>query len=326
MELSKALRDEVRNVIQDEFAHVLKDISFRIEQTYDLLGRVDASVPLSEGRGKIYAEDLNLLTPMVTGYTLTNNSPVAGSIAWVDLHIVYNGVDNTITNGNTAMKYAWWAPATSATVLQTGNTKPNLLPGDVLVFVNNGGVGHLAIGASLPVAVGDNAVDTGAIVANAVTTVGLADNAVTSGQLANGAVTRSAQLGANVVTNTAIADGSVSRAGQLAANVVTGTAIADGSVLRAGQLAANVVSSGKIADGAINRSGILAANTVAAGAVADGAINRSGILGTAVVTSGAVATNAIATAALQDGAVSGTKVANGAVGTTKLNTLQHLFY
>ncbi|MEV5068946.1 hypothetical protein MRBLMI12_000503 [Microbacterium sp. LMI12-1-1.1] len=303
-ELDQKIQSAVERAIGSKFDHVLEDISFRIGQAYELIARVGGGA-----RGTVFAEDLNLPgRHVLTGYTVTPNSPAAGAIAWADLHIVYSGTDYPITNANTNLKYAWWSPTTTPTVLQVSNTKPSLAQGEVLVFMNNGGTPKIMLSdtnSSLPGVVSDGAIDSASILANAVTATQLADGAV-------GAT----QLGANAVTAAKLADGAVVRSGQLtngvvatgalAANAVDATKLADGAVTRSGQLAANVVTSGKVADGAINRTGILAANTVTATAVADGAVNRTGQLGTGVVATTALAANAVDATKLADGAVTRT--------------------
>lgn len=150
---------------------MLQDVSWRIKQEYDLRGR----------GGSVYAEDLNIPRAMLTGYSIVNNSPGAGSIAWSDLHLVYAGVDYAIANGNTANRFVWWI-TTAPTVLQTGDTKPTLNQGDCLIFVNNAGVATVALSdtsASLPTVVADGAVDQGALAAAVATSIAQAQSDAT---------------------------------------------------------------------------------------------------------------------------------------------------
>lgn len=299
-----SLEQRIENIIHDKFAHMLADVDFRIQQAYTVAGRAGGGE-----RGKVYAEDLNLIgRHMLTGYTTTANSPGAGSIAWANVHVVYNGTDTVITDGNTALKYCWWSPTTTPTVIQTSNSKPVLAAGEVLLFVNNGGTPKIMLSdtnSSLPSSLADGAVDTGSIIANAVTNVALADNSV-----------QSATLNANAVTSTKIADGAVVRSTQLAANVVNSAALADGAVVRTGQLTANVVTSGSIADNAVSRAGQLTANVVTSAALADGAVVRAGQLAANVVTSAQIA----------DNAVTSTELNAGAVVASKLSILRHVLY
>lgn len=311
----RRINARVENIIHDKFAHMLADVDFRIKQAYDVVGRVNG-----EGRadGKVYAEDLKLIgRHFITGYTITNNSPSAGYVAWADLHMVYNGTDTTITNGNSNLKYLWWSPTVTPTVLQASNTKPVLAAGEVLLFVNTAGSAKVMLSdtnASLPTTLGDGSVDSGAIIANAVTSTAIATGAVTS-----------AQLGADAVIAGKIADGAVDASTVFASGVVNSTA-----------LGANAVTAGKIATGGISASGQFAAgvvNTAAIGAdqitntlIAPNAVN-TGELATNAVTSAILADGAVSTAAkLATGVVSDTKLATGAVTPTKLNILRHVLY
>ena len=301
--MSTIIEKAVEKVIGEKFGHVLEDLSFRINQTYELLERAGG-----EGRGRVFAEDLNLPgRAFMTGYVVTNNAPAAGSISWTDLHIVYSGTDYPITNANTNLKYAWWSPTTTPTVLQVSNTKPALGAGDVLIFMNSGGVAKVMLSdtnASLPAVVSDGAVDSTAILANAVGSLQLADGAVGS-----------TQLGANAVTSGKLADGAVSRAG-----------ILGGSVVSTAALAANAVDGTKIADNAVTRAGQLGANVVDASKVANGAINRSSQLAANVVTTAELANNAVNNAKIAENAVGAGNLQSGAVGASKLDILRHVLY
>lgn len=261
-------RDVIRQAIIAEAGHFLRDMEWRYAQAREL---VDEAVGVAALRGisgsldgldaadiamlvngrKLTAEDLNTSRHLLTGFAVTNNSPGAGQIAWASLHIVYNGTDYAITDGNTALKYVWWAKATSTTVLQTSNTKPTLTVDDVLMFINNGGTAINAVvdsNQSMPNAVANSAVDAGAIVAAAVGTSALATGAVTSSILAAGAVTSTA-MGTGAVTSTAIAAGAV-LAAALGTGAVTSTAIASGAVgssaLAAGAVTSTVLASGSV--------------------------------------------------------------------------------
>jgi hypothetical protein len=352
---SEQLENKIEEIVQRRFAHILEDISFRIGQQYELAARNANGVGVT---GKVFAEDLKLLDRhFITGYTVTANSPAAGSIAWTDLHIVYNGQNYDITNGNTAMKYAYWSPTTTPTVLLTNNTKPNLATGEVLLFMNNGGTPVVMLSdtnASLPKALADGTVDSGAILANAVTnaaiatgavnSASLAANAVTTNAIASGAVTSTglaanavtanaiatgavgtAQIGANAVTSGSIANGAIVRetqintgvvgANSLAANAVTATKLADGAVVRSSQLTANVVDSTALANAAVDTAA-LQANAVTSTILANGAVVRSAQLSTNVVTTSAIAPNAVTT----------TEINAGAVDATRLSILRHVLY
>lgn len=157
---------ELRRMMQEEFQHFLTDVEFRVAQAYD----VERRARLGADSHKVYAEDLSLLNRhILTGYTVTANSPGAGSIAWASVHMVYNGSTSTITDGNTPNKYVWWDPSISTTVLQTANTKPLLASNAALLFVNNSGTPYDVLASSIPGVVADSAIDAGALQAGAVT-------------------------------------------------------------------------------------------------------------------------------------------------------------
>lgn len=217
---SAELDKRIENILHDKLAHFLTDIDFRIKQAYDI---VDRSASAGIAKGKVYAEDLNLIgRHMITGYTITNDSPAVGSIAWSDLHMVYNGVNYDITSGSTALKYVWWSSTVTPTTLQTNNTKPVLAPGEVLLFMNAAGKAKVMLSdtnASMPQILSDGAVDTGSILANAVGSTAINANAITSNKIADLAISRTGQLAANTVNTTAIL-----------ANAITGNEILAGSV------------------------------------------------------------------------------------------------
>src|SRR3954471_8087747 len=107
--MDQSTREEIKSLLYDELSHFLNDIEFRLAQTYAVTNR----------QPMLYAEDICDNIHRITGYTVTANSPSGGSIAWASVHIVYNGVDYTLTNGNTALKYTWFDAALSTTVLQS---------------------------------------------------------------------------------------------------------------------------------------------------------------------------------------------------------------
>jgi hypothetical protein len=152
MEIVEAVKAGVRH----EMDAAVADIERRLAQAREIERAVMTGVP----RETVHTEDLNIGKAMIDGYTLTANSPAAGSIAWASLHVVLAGVDYTITDGNTPNKYAWFikpGSGTSAT-LQTGNTLPTLGPNDALIFINNGGTPVSVLESSIVYAVGPGAI------------------------------------------------------------------------------------------------------------------------------------------------------------------------
>lgn len=164
--LPKDFQDSLRQFMKQEFDHFLQDVEWRVKQAYDVERRT-----AGERSGIVHTEDLDILMHQMTGYTMTANSPSAGSIAWTAVHIVFAGVDYTIADGSTALKYTWFVKpgSGSAATLQSSNTKPTLGPNDCLVFVNYAGTPVNALTSTIPVTVADGAVDSGAIANGAVT-------------------------------------------------------------------------------------------------------------------------------------------------------------
>lgn len=308
-----ALREQIRQVVLEEAHHVLKDVEWRHAQVLERERTLCDKAPWMNR--KVTAEDFNTSQHILTGYTITNNSPGAGQVAWTALHIVYNGVDNVITDGNTALKYAWWALATP-TAMQTSNTKPTLGKDDLLVFVNNGGtavITALDSNQSLPTLVANAAIDSTALATGAVTTTAIANNAVGATQIAN-----------NAIGTTQLANGAVTTTQISATAGITGTQIA-GTTVTAANIANNTVTATQIAN-----------NTIGATQIANGAITTTQISGTAgitgtqiagtTVTSTNLANGAVGTTQLASGSVTSTILGSGAVTAVKLSTLQHVLY
>jgi hypothetical protein len=102
-------------------------------------------------------------------YTVSNNSPSAGYIAWAGVHITFDGVTYTVNNANTNKKYAYWVKADFATnatgSLRTSDTYPTLGADDCVVFVNKNGVCTSALDSA---AVDGSLVVPGTIMAEAI--------------------------------------------------------------------------------------------------------------------------------------------------------------
>ncbi|MFH1760023.1 MAG: fibronectin type III domain-containing protein, partial [bacterium] len=80
--------------------------------------------------------------PIITGDTWTDNSPGAGSIAFNEHTLYYNGVAYTIAAGNTDLKYIYWVNGASA--YSYSNSNPTLTDGDFIIAVNISGSHDLA--------------------------------------------------------------------------------------------------------------------------------------------------------------------------------------
>ena len=248
-----SLEKRVENILHDRLGHMLADVDFRIQQAYSIAGR-------GAGHGgTVYAEDLNIPgRHFMTGYTVTNNSPSAGYVAWTDLHMVYQGVDTLLTNGNSNKKYLWWSPTVTPTVLQSSDTKPTLAAGEVLLFMNTAGIHKVMLSdtnSSMPSLVADSTIDSDAINGRAIgqaqlgllavdSTI-LAGNAVTVGKINAGAI-NSATLFANTPVTSAV----------LATGAVIAGKIGAGGISASNQFAANVVDTNSIKPGNVTATEI----------------------------------------------------------------------
>jgi len=228
----KGLKWLVRRLVWKEARSLLRDVDYRISVLAELQ---------KEAGGKISSIQLILPKHILDGFTFTDNSPVAGSVAWAGCHIVYKGTDYTITDGNTDLKYIWWDyDATPNTAFQTSATKPALTDDDCLVCINDGGIHRLVVGATMPhgAFLLGTTVDTGELKDSSVATAKLAAGSVLSDKLGDGAVVE-AKIGTGAVTE-----------GKVGAGAVTETKIGTGAVTE-GKLGALSVSTAKVADGAI---------------------------------------------------------------------------
>lgn len=306
--LTDEIKQYIRNTIHDEFASVLNDISYRIGVLTDLADRLSG-----KGNGRVTAQDLNLAVHLIEGYTFTDNSPNAGSIAWSDVHIQYQGTTYTVQDGNTDKKYIWWKKS-SPTVFQTDDTKPTLTQDDVLVAINEGGKANILITPGKMVsgaAILDGTVNSGELANNSVVTAKIANNAVQAAKIANSAVT-SNKIQDEAVTTNKILDSAVTLS-KIPDNELTGAKLTDGAVTNV-KLADSSVSGNKIANGGVT-----------AGKIASGAINNSNLFANGVVSNAALAGN-IEGAKLVDGAITAAKIGAGAVAAEKLNLAMHVMF
>lgn len=197
----------VTKILADKLNHLLKDVDWRIRTAADK-------------SAKVSAENLNLKSHLLTGFTVTDNSPVAGSIAWASCHIVYQGTDVTITDGDSDLKYIWWDyDASPNTVFQESADKPTLTDDDVLVFINEDGTHHTVMSKMPPGAF---------LLGTSISALELGTNAVTTIKIADAAV-EAAKLGALAVETAKINDLAVTE-GKLGAGAVTNAKIGDGVI------------------------------------------------------------------------------------------------
>jgi len=265
---------DIRDLMQAEFSHFLSDIEYRLKQTYEVQRRTisaaehrlsdksierlsDAGVPVM-AEGTVYAEDLNLMIPMLTGYTVTNNTP-AGAITWASVHIVYGGIDYAIADGACAATdyYMWFDLSTATAPVGNNSTatmqkslvsnKPTLDTGDAIVFLNNAGTPVKVMEMNIPPVVANGAVDTGALQANA----------VTGAKVATGA---NGLTGANLTSTAGISGGQLSATagitgGQLSGSAnIAGTQLSPTANLVGSQLTAGTVGSTQLGTGAVSAS------------------------------------------------------------------------
>jgi hypothetical protein len=115
-------------------------------------------------------------------YSVSNNTPSAGYIQWIDVHIVYDGVDRTITNGNSNKKYIYWQ-LSNPTVLQGSDTYPTLGADDTIVFYNKSGIALSVLQSQVA--------DGGLVVPGTIVSDSLATGAVTADKVQAGSITAS---------------------------------------------------------------------------------------------------------------------------------------
>ena len=310
---SRSLDKRVENILKSKLDHYLSDISFRIGQEYELAARRGG-----QARGTVYAEDLNVKDrAYLTGYTVTNNSPTAGSVAWADLHVVVDGVDYTITNGNTALRYIFFTKAATPTVLKMSATKPVLAEGDILLFINEGGVARNMLSdtnGTLPRAVATNAIDTDSIALNAVTHDQILDGAVQAGTIGAGAINNSNLFNGAIIPGANIVGDSISST-QLATNAVTSAELAAGAINATNKFSGNIIPGAQLVPQSVNTSQL-------AGNAVDGTILKAGAIDNVNKFTGKVITNA----AIADSTIGSTQLGTGAVSATKLSIMRHVMY
>ena len=299
----KGLKWIVRRLIWKEALSLLKDVDYRIGVLAELQ---------KEAGGKISSIQLILPKHILDGFTFTDNSPVAGSVAWAGCHIVYKGTDYTITDGNTDLKYIWWDyDAAPNTAFQASATKPALSDDDCLVCINDGGIHRLVIGATMPhgAFLLGTTVDTGELKDSSVATAKLAAGSVLSEKLGDGAVIE-AKIGTGAITE-----------GKVGAGAVTETKIGTGAITE-GKVGALAISTAKVADGAIVTAK-MADGTVTTTKLGDGQVTAIK-MADGTITTIKLADGVITTAKMADGAVTGAKAAAGAFDATKLNLIEHM--
>ena len=298
--MSTDLRTEIKSVLKEELGHLLDDVAWRIRHLTDLADKVSA-------------ERLNVNTHMLTGYVVASDSPVAGSIEWDDLYVVYQGTQYGPFAGDTSNKYVWFDQDHSTQKIQTSNTKPTLTADDAILFVNNNGTVVEVLKSQL--------IDGALLIDGTVDSSELADAAVVAAKIFDGAVT-STKIDDGAVVTTKIASGAVTST-ELDDDAVTSTKIAAGAVTN-GKIGTGAVDTGNIAGGAVT-STELDDGAVTETKIGSGAVTTTKI-GSGAVDTGQLADGAVETAKIANGAVGGAKITDGGVNTSKLNTLMHMLF
>ena len=98
--------------------------------------------------------------------TISNNSPVAGSIAWTGFGIAYNGVQYTVAASNTSEAFVIWLYNNGSPTIQKTSVFPQgLTADDQILFLNKAGVGALV---PMTTVLDGSLVVPGSIIANAI--------------------------------------------------------------------------------------------------------------------------------------------------------------
>jgi hypothetical protein len=297
------MRALVREILTEELQGLLHDVSYRLDVLYNAEMR----------NGRLGSRDLHLASHQLDGFTVTDNTPTAGKIAWTDCNVVYKGTNYPITDGSTDLKYVYWKLTTPAT-FQMSNTKPTIADDDVLVFINEGGTHQTVIGSGRMTpgaAILTGTVGTDELGSGAVSNAKLAAFAVDSGKLADNAV-ESGKIKAGAVVD-----------GKIATDAVNSANIKNNAISE-GKIATDAVTSAKIKDGQVSE-GKIAADAVTSAKIKNGAVATDKLAGSAV-TADKLGANAVTTDKLNNGAVTGAKIGAGQVATDKLNTALHMIF
>jgi len=141
--------------------------------------------------GALTARHITSLNFVVSG-TFTNNSPIAGKVAYSGCKVVYNGEEHTIVNGNCEVgdKHIYWELATP-TVFLYSVALPSLTNNGFLVAFNNGGTYLLVWNSTI---INGNRITTGSVTA---TQIGA--GAIIAGKIDAGAIV-AADIAAGTIT------------------------------------------------------------------------------------------------------------------------------
>ena len=208
---------------------------------------------------------------------ITNNSPIAGSIAWASFTIQYNGVGYFITSGSTLQRWVWWRYNAGASIIEAGPDVPSdLTDDDLVLFGNKSGIGVRVQSATLidGELLVDGSIFADAISANAITAVKIKAGEIIAGKLATDSVVSSNILAGAIITNKMSAD-------SIDGSVITGNTIHGdkiiGETITAGKLYAGSVTTEKIVAGAVTTAK-MTANTISGSVITADTLDASKIV------------------------------------------------
>lgn len=167
-------------------------------------------------------------------FTISNNSPSAGYIAWSGLNVQFAGVSYAIANGYTDKIYAYWTLAYPNNLVVSDDF-PELTLNDCLVFLNKNGIAITVPTATIT--------DGDLIVPGSIVTKALAAECVTSDKILAGSI-EAGHISANAIGAEAIAAG-VILGDHIHSGTITGDKIVVGAITT-GHLAAESVKANKI--------------------------------------------------------------------------------
>lgn len=154
--------------------------------------------------GAVTASKMTTLNFMVSSGAFSHNSPSAGYVSWAGIKVVYNGVEYSVTDGNTNNNYIYWQ-LSNPTAFQADTSLPSLGNDDFLVATNSSGSYILVWNSTT---VNGNRITTGTI---------------TSTQLSTGElITNTAQIKDAIITSAKI---SSINADTITAGTITGRTI-----------------------------------------------------------------------------------------------------
>lgn len=322
MNLSQ-VKAELKRRAEEELANGIDKPN--LEMTVDFLSLGDTEeYKQYRGLDKVYMFDRITVKDKVRGYNYTAEVVAVR-------HNLLTGMLESCTIGSletasAARKIAsWQVPTVDGGNIRLQSIVPGILGADAVATDN----------------IQDNAVVAEKINAKAVTAEKINAGAVTAEKVDAGAITAE-KIAADAITTDKIAAGAV-KADNIDAQAVTAAKLAAGAVT-ANAIKAGSVTTEKIAAGAVTaESGILAAGVVGTAQIADGSITDAKIVGLTAskitagtinaaeininnlnadnITAGTINGQRIPTLGgdkIEDGAISGVKIVNGAIVTDKI--------